>query len=60
MSEILDRWGLIADYLRVSEKTVMRYVKKGILSIPRDPAGHPVTTKSDLDRWKLANQSRAA
>jgi len=60
MNDILDRWGLIADYLRVSEKTVVRYVKKGILPILRDPAGHPVVTKAELDTWKLMNRNRAA
>jgi excisionase family DNA binding protein len=53
MTEILDRWGLIAEYLRVSERTVLRYAEKGILQITRDPAGHPIITKTELDKWKL-------
>lgn len=56
MTDLLDRWGLIADYLRVSEKTAMRYTKERNLPITYDPAGHPVTTKTALDKWKLNNQ----
>ncbi len=51
MAEILDRWGLIADYLNVSEKTALRYRDRG-LPVTYDPAGHPITTKQALDLWK--------
>jgi excisionase family DNA binding protein len=57
MTDILDRWGLIAQYLRVSERTVLRYIEKGILEISRDPAGHPIITKTELDKWKLQHKS---
>jgi len=56
MTDILDRWGLIAEYLRVHEKTAMRYFKEKDLPVSRDPAGHPVTTKQDLDEWKRKTQ----
>jgi hypothetical protein len=54
MTDLLDRWGLIANYLRVSEKTARRYAqkKKRPLPIKYDPAGHPVITKSEADNWK--------
>ena len=52
MNEMLDRWGLIAQHLGVSEKTAIRYKEKG-LPVKYDPAGHPVTTKQQLDQWKL-------
>ena len=51
MTDILDRWGLIADYLKVSEKTALRFRKRGI-PIKYDPSGHPITTKSALDTWR--------
>lgn len=51
MNDLLDRWGLIAEYLKVSEKTALRYKERG-LPVIYDPAGHPVTTKQQLDQWK--------
>jgi len=54
MTDLLDRWGKIADYLDVTERTAMNYRERG-LPIVYDPAGHPVTTKQKLDKWKLGN-----
>lgn len=56
MDDILDRWGLIAEYMRVSEKTAMRYAqkKRNPLPVKYDPAGHPVIEKSVIDNWKRA------
>ena len=48
---VLDRWGLIAGYLKVSERTAMRYLELG-LPIVFDPAGHPTTTPAKLDEWR--------
>ena len=50
--EVLDRWGLIADHLGVSEMTAMRYRKRG-LPVEYDPAGHPITTRAKLDLWRF-------
>lgn len=54
MNDILDRWGLIADYLKVSEKTAMRYKERGA-PISSDDMGHPITTRQALDQWKRRN-----
>lgn len=51
MTDLLDRWGLIAGHLKVSEKTAIRYKKRG-LPVTYDPAGHPIATKQALDHWK--------
>ena len=51
MGELLDRWIQIADYLKVSEKTALRYKDRG-MPLTYDPAGHPITTKSALDEWR--------
>jgi len=59
MADLLDRWGLIANYLKVSEKTALRYKERG-LPITYDPAGHPITTKEQLDRWKLQESQQSA
>ena len=49
---VLDRWGLIADHLGVSEMTAMRYRRRG-LPVIFDPAGHPITTRAKLDEWRF-------
>jgi hypothetical protein len=59
MTDLLDRWGLIADYLKVSEKTAIRYKERG-LPITYDPAGHPTITKQEIDDWKKNNTTRDA
>lgn len=57
MNDILDRWKQIADYLRVSEKTAIRYIKRG-LPVKFDPAGHPIIRKSDADAWRLKESNQ--
>ncbi|MEN6507969.1 MAG: hypothetical protein ABFD63_04125 [Smithella sp.] len=58
MTDILDRWGLIARHLKVSEKTAIRYYNNRGLPITYDPAGHPITTKKALDQWKLNSSGK--
>ena len=53
MTGLLDRWGLIAQYLGVSEKTAMRYYKHRGLPVTKDPAGHPMIKKETIDKWRL-------
>ena len=53
MNEILVGWKDIAGHLKVSEKTAMRYAKERQLRITFDPAGHPVITKYEADKWSL-------
>lgn len=57
MDEILIGWKEIAKYLRVSEKTAMRYEKEKMLPVKRDPAGHPTIRKSRADHWRLIAQT---
>jgi predicted site-specific integrase-resolvase len=52
MTDTLTRWGDIALYLKVSEKTAMRYHKKRGLPVVKDPAGHPIIKKADIDKWR--------
>ncbi|MDD3952130.1 MAG: hypothetical protein PHW59_13520 [Desulfobacterales bacterium] len=55
---VLDRWGLIANYLKVSVMTALRYRRLG-LPITYDPAGHPITTPAKLDRWRCCGKSQS-
>lgn len=57
MTEILVGWKEIAVYLRVSEKTAIRYLKEKDLPVQRDPAGHPVIDKNLADSWRLQVRS---
>lgn len=52
MDDILEGWNEISKYLRVSDKTAQRYWKKKGLPVKKNPAGHPVITKSEADNWK--------
>ena len=56
MIDILSGWGQIANHLKVSEKTALRYGKERGLPISYDPAGHPVITKAKADQWRLKSQ----
>jgi predicted site-specific integrase-resolvase len=57
MTDLLTGWKEIAQHLRVSEKTAMRYSKEKGLPVTKDPAGHPVMKKADADSWKTAEMS---
>ena len=49
--DILDCWKAIASYLKVSEKTAMRYAQQRELPVVKNQAGHPMIRKSDADKW---------
>ncbi len=51
-------WKEISSYLKVSEKTAMRYKDKG-MPVKINEAGHPFITKADADKWIL-RERRAA
>ena len=53
---VLDRWGLIASYLKVSERTAKRYHLERGLPIHYDPAGHPITTPAKLNEWRFCEK----
>jgi hypothetical protein len=55
MPDLLERWGPIADFLKVSERTAINYFKFRGLPITFDPAGHPMILKNDVIQWKLSN-----
>jgi hypothetical protein len=57
MNEILVGWKDISTYLRVTEKTALRYRKEKKLPVTMDPAGHPVITKYEADKWRLKQES---
>lgn len=56
MEEMLTGWKEISSYLRVSEKTALRYKEKG-LPIKYDPVGHPIIKKSMVDKWKFQEKA---
>jgi predicted site-specific integrase-resolvase len=53
MNQVLIGWKEISQYLRVSEKTAMRYQKERDLPVEKDPAGHPIIKKNTADEWRL-------
>jgi len=57
MTDILTGWKEISSYLKVSEKTALRYHKHRGLPVKRDPAGHPVLKKKSADEWRLKPQA---
>jgi len=59
MDEILEGWNEISTYLKVSDKTAVRYWKKKGLPVKKNRAGHPVITKSLAEIWKLKEQTEA-
>ena len=44
----------IAVYMRISERTAIRYSKERGLQVKRDHAGHPVIKKIEIDKWRVA------
>ena len=48
MDDIIKCWGPIAGFLKVSEKTAVRYYKKRKFPVKYDKAGHPWITKKDI------------
>ena len=57
MTDLLDRWCLIAEYLGVSEKTAMRYSRDRGFPVEKDPAGHPIITKESINKWRLRERT---
>ena len=57
MTDLLTGWKEIMAYLKISEKTAKRYRKHRGLPITKDPAGHPVISKKDADKWRLKEQA---
>ena len=53
MTDLLIGWKEIAQHLRVSEKTAMRYSKEKGLPVTKDPAGHPVIKKETANDWRM-------
>ena len=55
MADLLDRWGQIATELNCTVQTAIRYAKlhKKPLPIKRDPAGHPIITKTQIREWRF-------
>lgn len=57
MSDILTGWKAICEYLKVSEKTAIRYKKQRGLPVTKDPAGHPVIKKQSADNWRIQERT---
>lgn len=57
MADQLIGWKEISQYLEVSEKTASRYKKEKGLPVKKNPAGHPVITKSKIDNWQSKEES---
>jgi len=48
--QILENWGEISDYAKRHWRTIRNHISKGLNIIYND-AGHPVTTKEEIDRF---------
>jgi len=57
MDELLENWGPIASFLKVSERTAQRYHKEKGLPVKINIAGHPYIKKREAEKWKLNNIS---
>ena len=57
MDHILIGWKEISNYLKVSEKTAMRYKKDKELPVKKNKAGHPTILKITAEIWLLNNHS---
>jgi hypothetical protein len=53
MINLLSGWKEIAKELNVCEKTAIKYAKEKKLPVQRDPAGHPIIKKENLENWRL-------
>jgi hypothetical protein len=56
MDDILDRWGLIANELKCTVQTAMRYAKlpdKKRLPVTYNKVGHPTITKAQIREWRF-------
>jgi hypothetical protein len=59
MDEILEGWNEISKYLKVSDRTAIRYWKEKGLPVKKNCAGHPVITKTVAEKWKTADNKAA-
>ena len=57
MDNILIGWKEISGFLKVSEKTAMRYKKQKELPVRINKAGHPTIMKITAETWLLNNHS---
>jgi hypothetical protein len=53
MDDVLTGWQSISDYLRVSQKTAMRYKKNLKLPVCYNSDGRVTTTRQALDSWRF-------
>jgi hypothetical protein len=53
MDDVLNGWQAISQYLRVSEKTALRYRKFKSLPVTYNEAGRVASTKQELDEWRF-------
>jgi hypothetical protein len=57
MSDILEGWNEISLFLKVSDKTAIRYWKFKGLPVKKNKAGHPVIKKTVAENWKMNEPS---
>jgi hypothetical protein len=50
-NDVLTGWQAIAQYLRVSEKTALRYSKLKRLPVTYNDTGRVASTRQALDEW---------
>jgi ribosomal protein S8 len=54
--DILEGWKEISNFLKVSDKTAMRYAKFKDLPVRKNRAGHPIIYTSVVIQWKLQDK----
>jgi hypothetical protein len=55
MDDILEGWKEISAFLKVSDRTAIRYYKHKGLPVKINKAGHPIIKKKIAEDWKLNN-----
>ena len=57
MEEILEGWNAISAFLKVSDRTAIRYYKHKGLPVKKNKAGHPIIKKQSAEHWKNNEQT---
>lgn len=57
MNDILEGWNEISNFLKVSDRTAIRYYKDKGLPVQINKAGHPIIKKELALNWKQSNKA---
>lgn len=55
--DFLEGWKEISNFLKVSDKTAMRYAKFKELPVKKNKAGHPIISTITIVQWKISEKT---